>query len=166
MTARPPFVTRADIEARHPQTLAVLAADEETRVVDPARVEAACADASTEIRGILGARYDADALARLTAESRGLLLLYALDIALYRISSSFGRTTEELAKRYDAAVKRLEAIAAGKGALECEPAGGVGGPPAPGPDEPGTIPPAGIVMDAPERLFTRRRYGGGARGAS
>ncbi len=163
MTARPPFVTYADIAARHPQTLAVLAADEETRVVDPARVEAACGDASTEIRGILGARYDGEALARLTAESRGVLLLYALDIALYRISSSFGRTTEELAKRYEIAVKRLEAIAAGKGALEFDPAAGSAPGVAPaGPDEPATIPPGGVVMEAPERLFTRRRYGGAA----
>ncbi len=160
MSARPPFVTRADIEARHPQQLAVLAADEETRLVDTDRVDAACADASTEIRGILGSRYDADAIDRLNAESRGLLLLFGLDIALYRVSSSFGRTTEELGKRYATAVKRLEAIAAGKGGLEFDREAGGPAATAPEPGEPSSIAPGGVVMEAPERLFTRRRYGG------
>jgi len=157
--SRPPFVTRADIQARHPQQLAVLAADEDTRLVDPVRVDAACEDASTEIRAVLGSRYDAAALDRLNAESRGVLLLYGLDIALYRISSAFGRTTEELGKRYATAIKRLESIAAGRGSLETEEAGAVAGP---GDAEPVQIAPGGVVIDAPERLFTRRRFGGPA----
>lgn len=154
---RPVFVTPADLQARHPQQLAILAADEETRLVDPVRVDKACADASTEIRAILGSRYDAAFLDRLNAESRGVLLLYGVDIALYRVSSSFGRTSEELGRRYAAAVRRLESLAAGKGGLEAE---GYEPGAAPEPDEPAAIAPGGVVIEAPGRLFTRARYGG------
>ncbi|GJD93361.1 phage protein Gp36 family protein [Methylobacterium iners] len=153
---RAPFVTLAEIQARHPRELAVLAADETTRQVDPVRVEAACADVSSEIRAILAARYTGEDLDRLDAESRSVLRLYAIDMALYRVALSFGRQTEAIQVRYATAVKRLEGIAAGRGALNFE--GGSASAPAGEPTTSGS--PNEVVIDAPERLFTRRRFGG------
>lgn len=153
---RTPFVTRAEIQARHPRELAVLAADETTRQVDPVRVDKACLDASAEIRAILRSRYTAEDLERADSESRDVLRLYAVDIALYRVALSFGRSSETIEKRYAAAVKRLEGIATGKGALGQDGAGT-----APAGPEPGTSgSPNEVVIDVPPRLFTRRRYGG------
>lgn len=156
MSARSPFATRADIERRHPRELAVLAADETTRLVDGERVDAALVDVSTEIRAILASRYPADALDQLDEESRGVLRLYAIDMALYRVSLSFGRQTETIKARYDAAVRRLEGIAAGRGALTVL---GDGDPPVAG-EPAGPASPNEVLVSAPERLFTRRRFGG------
>ncbi|WP_288579839.1 phage protein Gp36 family protein [uncultured Methylobacterium sp.] len=156
--SRAPFVTRAEIQARHPRELAVLAADEKTREVDAVRVDAACLDASVEIRGILASRYTPDDLERVDAESAAVLRLYAIDIALYRVSLSFGRSSETVEKRYGAAIARLRDMAVGKGALNVTPAGGPAT--AAGPATSGS--PNEVVIDAPERLFTRRRFGGAA----
>ncbi|MGF3027866.1 phage protein Gp36 family protein [Methylobacterium aquaticum] len=155
---RAPFVTRPEIQARHPRELAVLAADEKTREIDAVRVDNACADASVEIRGILASRYTPDDLERVDAEGAAVLRLYAIDIALYRVSLSFGRSSETIEKRYAAAVARLRDMAAGKGALTVAPAGGPAA--AEGPATSGS--PNEVVIDAPERLFTRRRFGGAA----
>lgn len=156
---RVPFVTRAEIQARHPRELAVLAADETTRQVDPVRVDAACADASVEIRGILASRYTPEDLGRVDAEGQALLRLYAIDITLYRVALSFGRSTETIEKRYAAAVKRLQDMAQGKGALTVAPAPGAE-PVGDGPVSVGS--PNEVIINAPERLFTRRRFGGAA----
>jgi phage gp36-like protein len=153
-----PFATLEDIQERHPREIAVLAADEETRTVDPARVAAACTDASMEARSILAQRYTSADLAQASPESLGLLKLYTIDIALYRVALSFSRSTEQLKERYDTAVKRLTAIAGGKGALEIL-AGGVsssGEAPVTGP-----INPFETVIFSNERQFTRRRFAGG-----
>lgn len=156
--SRAPFVTRAEIQARHPRELAVLAADEKTREIDTVRVDNACLDASVEIRGILASRYTPDDLERVDAESGAVLRLYAIDIALYRVALSFSRSSETIEKRYAAAIARLRDMAAGKGALTVAPAGGMVAADAPttsgSPNE--------VVIDAPERLFTRRRFGGAA----
>ncbi|MCF4125040.1 gp436 family protein [Methylobacterium sp. SyP6R] len=156
--SRAPFVTRAEIQARHPRELAVLAADEKTREIDTVRVDNACLDASVEIRGILASRYTPDDLERVDAESAAVLRLYAIDITLYRVSLSFGRSSETIEKRYAAAIARLRDMAAGKGALTVTPAGGPAT--AEGPATSGS--PNEVVIDAPERLFTRRRFGGAA----
>ena len=153
-----PFATLADIQERFPREIAVLAADETTRTVDPVRVERACEDASMEVRAILGARYTAADLGNLSAESLGLLRLYTIDIAMHRVALSFARSTEQLKERAEAAVKRLGAIASGKGALEILGAGS-GDPASAGV---GAIAPAEPVIIANERLFTRARYRGEA----
>lgn len=161
MTARPPFATRADLEARHPQELLVLAADEQTRIVDPERVDRALEDVSTEIRGILRGRYSADDLDHLDEESAGLLRLYAMDMALYRVAYP-PRQTEALRERYGAAVKRLYGLINGKGGLTITGPAGAGGVPVPGLGEGPAVAgsPGEVLIDAPERLFTRRRFGG------
>lgn len=151
-----PYATLADIETRHPRELAVLAADERSRLVDAARVEAALVDVSTEIRAILAARYTPADLEHLVPESLGVLRLYAIDMVLYRVALSFARQTETLKTRYETAVKRLEGIAAGRGGLTVTGPGGASSVPG----APVAVAPNKPLIDAPERLFTRRRFGG------
>lgn len=147
------FATLSDLVARHPEQLTLLAADETTGLRDDARVARACEDASAEIRGILFARYSAAELDRLDADSLAILKVYAMDIALYRVSVSFARTSELLKERYDASIARLTAIAKGTGGLVVTPDGGTT------PDEgrTGDAGPNAVLITSPERLFTRER---------
>lgn len=151
-----PYATIADIEARFREQLTLVAADEQTGLRDDTRIEAGLGDASIEIRAILAARYSAADLSALDADSLALLKIYAIDIAFYRIALDFSRSTENIKERYDQAVKRLEAIAAGKGALTTTV-------PAPGGDDTsvdvGDIGQNEVVLTAPERMFTRERLG-------
>ncbi|MBX3506839.1 MAG: DUF1320 family protein [Parvibaculum sp.] len=158
MVSRAPFATIAEIEARHPRELLVLAANETTRQLDAERVNAALVDVSTEIRAILAARYSAAELDALDEESLGVLKLYAIDMALYRVALSFARQTDTVRERYTIAVKRLEAIASGKGGLSFAGSVGVGGGVSPG--EPASINPNEVVLVAPERVMTRARFRG------
>ncbi len=134
----------------------MLAADERTREIDPVRIEAACLDASVEIRGILASRYTPADLERgRRREPGGAAPLRHRHRALSR-GFVLQPLHETIEKRYGAAVARLRDMACGKGALTVEPAG----TPATA-DAPGTSgSPNEVVIDAPERLFTRRRFGG------
>lgn len=145
------FCTLDDLAERYPEQLALLAAHEETGERDDVRVERACRDASAEIRGILFARYSSDDLLKIDEPSAEILRVYSMDIALFRISVAFSRTSDLLRDRYDASIDRLTAIATGKGGLTT--IGAAGG------DEPdvGAISPGGVVIEAPERMFTRDR---------
>src|SRR5690606_31601370 len=105
-----------------------------------------CEDASRQVRAILLGRYSTAELERLDAEGRGLLLVYAMDIALYRVALSFSRLTDEIRERHTSAVKRLEGIAAGRGGLSFTGGNGQA-----------VNSPNGVVVDAPERFFTRER---------
>lgn len=149
------YATLADVLTRYPAEATVLAADEQTRQRDDTRIEASLVDGALEIRAILSARYTPAELGNLDADSRAILSIYQIDIALYRVALSYGRGNERVKDRYDAALKRLEAIAAGKGALTIEGAGGGAQP-----GEPSSIGPAQPVVEAPERLFTRDRLRG------
>lgn len=151
------YATIADLASRFPAELTLLAADETTGLRDDVRIGHALDDASIEIRAILAARYAPAELAALDASSLEVLRVYASDIAFYRVALSFGRTTENIKERYEIAIKRLEAIASGKGALSTTistaPAGG-------GADvEVGDIGQNEVVVVAPERVFTRERLG-------
>ena len=148
------FATLEDIETRYPRELIILAADEETGVRDDARVLAAIRDASVEVRAILRARYTTDDIARFDTDSRDALKVYTIDIALYRIALAFSRSNERIEERYKVALKRLEAIAQGKAALSFQD--GTGGTPG----EENLTSPNEVVLDAPERLFTRERMRG------
>lgn len=160
MTSRPPFATSAELQARHPNELAVLAADETTRQVDAARIEAALGDVSTEIRAILGSRYSADELGRADEGARDVLRLFAMDMALFRVAYP-PRVTEAIKARYDTAVARLRDMAKGVGALTITPSG-AGALPVPG--QPGEVSSNGspneVLISANERLFTRHRFRG------
>lgn len=149
------YATISDLAARYPQELGLLAADEVTGLRDDARITLALSDASREIRAILQARYSPADLATLDAESLAILSVYCMDIALYRIALSFSRSSEIIKERYEASVKRLEAIAAGKGALTFTGSTGGSGSGV----EPGAIGQNAVVLVAPERLFTRERLG-------
>lgn len=154
------FATLADVLARYPSEATVLAADETTRQRDDTRIEAALVDASAEMRVTLFARYTREDLARIDDDSRQVLRLYAIDIALYRVALSYGRGNERIKERYDVATKRLDAIAAGKGALTFDGPGGGGVPGGGMPGEPSTVGPAEPLIAAPERIFTRDRLRG------
>jgi len=154
--SRPPFATFDEIKARHPRELLIVAADEKTRELDRARVDAALIDVSTEIRAILAARYTPAELDRCDTDSLGVLKLFSIDMAMYRTALSNARSTEQIKERYDNAVKRLESIAKGNGGLTFE-GGGSGSPDEDG--EGGVISPNDVILVAPERVFTRRRLG-------
>lgn len=150
-----PYATIADMDARFRDQLTLVAADEQTGLRDDIRIDNSLIDASTEIRAILAARYSAADLSALDETSLAVLRLYCIDIALYRIALDFSRSTENIRERYDQAVKRLEAIASGKGAL------GTVTSIAPMTEgvEAGDIGQNEVVLAAPERMFTRERLG-------
>lgn len=151
------YATIADLQARFPAELITLAADETTGERDDVRIGHALADSSIEIRAILAARYSPAELASLDEASLAVLRVYCSDMALYRVALSFSRSSETIKERYDQAVKRLEAIAAGKGALSTT--GGASGGPAGGDALPDGVGQNEVVLVAPERVFTRERLG-------
>ncbi|NJL32994.1 MAG: DUF1320 family protein, partial [Chloroflexaceae bacterium] len=124
--------------------------DETTRQRDDSRIEAALADATAEVRAILMARYTPEELARTDTYSGATLRIYTTDIALYRVALSFGRSNERVKERYDTAIARLQAIAAGKAALTFDnPGGSPPGSAAASPNE--------VTITANERVLTRDR---------
>lgn len=149
------FATIADLQERHPAQLILLAADEMSGNVDEDRVNAALADASAEIRTILKARYEMSDLERLDSDSLFALRLYSIDITFYRVALSFSRLTDEIRERYNSAIKRLEAIASGKAGLSFEPSGSPDGP-----EQQTVNSPNEVVIDVPDRVFTRGRLRG------
>ncbi|MBB3461982.1 gp436 family protein [Rhizobium sp. BK377] len=151
----PAFATIADLESRFPNDLALVAADEQTGVRDDVRIGLGLDDATTEIRAILAARYSAADLAALDESSLAVVKVYCIDIAFYRIALAFSRSTENIKERYDQAIKRLEAIASGKGALTTTNTG-AGSSPA---DTAGDVGQNEVIVEAPERVFTRERLG-------
>jgi len=146
------FATIQDIEDRYPDDLIILAAHPQTRELDEGRVVACLEDAAAEIRAILQARYSAEELRRLDAEALAILKVYSIDIALYRVALSFSRSTDQIKERYEAAVKRLEAIATGKGGLTFE-----GGSVTPGLEGVSAGSPNEVLIDVPPRPFGSRR---------
>ncbi|GLR51269.1 DUF1320 domain-containing protein [Shinella yambaruensis] len=147
------YATIAELEARHRDQLTLIAADEQTGVRDDVRITAGLADASIEIRAILAARYAPSELAGLDADSLAVLRIYCMDIAFYRIALAFSRLTDEIRERRDQAIKRLEAIAAGKGALTTIAGAGAGA------GDGGEVGQNEVIVVAPERVFTRERLG-------
>ncbi len=152
-----PFAAIADLQARFPNELSLVAADEQTGLRDDQRISLGLQDASNEVRAILAARYAPAEMEAFDDVSKQIVAVYTMDIAMYRIALAFTRSTENIKERYDQAVKRLEAIAAGKGALSVINAASGGGT-----DVPGTGVDVGqneVVLIAPERVFTRSRLG-------
>lgn len=152
------FATLADLETRYPRELLTLAADEDTGIRDDARIEAVLHDVTVEIRAILLARYSRADLGNLDEDGRDALRVFAMAMALYRVALSFSRSSERLEKGYADAVKRLEGIAAGKGALNTVADATDSATPV----EPGL---AGadngtVLVESNERLFTRTRMWG------
>lgn len=152
------FATLADLDTRYPRELLTLAADEDTGVRDDARIEATLRDVTVEIRAILLARYSRQDLDRLDEDGRDALRVFAMAMALYRVALSFSRSSDRLEKGYTDAVKRLEGIAAGRGALNTvADAGGGDAPLAPGLDGANN---GNVLVESNERMFTRNRLRG------
>ncbi|MCC0036544.1 MAG: DUF1320 family protein [Hoeflea sp.] len=149
-----PFAALGDLEARYPSELTLLAADENTGLRDDGRIDLALDDATTEIIAILQARYSTADLANLDETSLTIVKVYCMDIALYRIALAFSRSSDTIKERYEATIKRLEAIASGKGALSLVGAGSSDSS-----DPAGSIDQNEVVITAPERMFTRNRLG-------
>lgn len=107
---------------------------------------ASLAQASSEMDTYLGARYDVP-----IAPVPPILVRYAVDIAIYQASSTYGGgLTEEKRKRYDDALKWLTNAAKGIVSLGLSQA-----------DETTTqenLPQ--VASSNPERIFTRTRLGG------
>ncbi len=150
------FATLSDLVTRYPSEATLLAADETTGLRDDTRLQAAIEDASAEVAGVLQARYTLADLARADADSRRILAIYTMDVALYRVALSFARSTDAIRERRDQALKRLEAIAAGRGGLsfdgDGDGPGGAGG---------AAASPQTVLVDAPARLFSRARFAAG-----
>jgi len=151
----PAYATIADLEARFPSELALVAADEATGMRDDVRIGHGLDDASIEIRAILAGRYSPADLAALDQPSLDVLKVYCIDIAFYRIALAFSRSTDNIKERYDQAIKRLEAIATGKGALTTTLAGAGSADSDMGSD----VGQNEVVFEAPARVFTRERLG-------
>jgi phage gp36-like protein len=157
MALSPPFALTADVQARFPNEAATLCADEQSRLPDWSRFDEAMGDVSMEMRAILAARYSAEQLGALDDDSNAVLKLFAIDMAMYRVALSFSRTNDQIKARYDNAVKRLEGIAAGRGALN--PATPATLPGQSGGDLAGSTPHEAIVQIAPPDWGRRRlRY--------
>lgn len=150
------YATITDLADRFPNELTLIAADEQTGMRDDSRIGKGLLDASIEVRAILAARYASAELAALDADSLDVLRLYTMDIAFYRIALAFSRSSENIKERYDQALKRLEAIAAGKGALTTTLSDtGTGS----GQNDGGDVGQNEVILEAPERMFTRERLG-------
>lgn len=107
-------------------------------VINATVVQRALSDADAEINGHLEGRY-----ALPLATTPTILVTYACDIARYHLYDD--RASEQVTKRYEAAMKFLRMVAEGKIGL--------------GPDGSGdpTAPTGGVQHVAPEREFTRDR---------
>lgn len=120
-------------------------ADEVTRsadrdadgVADVDVVERALTEADGIIDSRIGVVYD---LPLQTVPE--VLVAYAGDIALYRLSYDAGTLTDEKRRRYEDALRWLDAVATGKAVLGGQP-------------EPDKISGAGTRITAGERLYTR-----------
>lgn len=114
--------------------------DASGETIDQARVDVAIADAAGEIDSALaGAGY------QLPLEAvPAIIAAYACDIARYRLYDD--RATEQVAKRYDDAIKALRAIASGVlklGLPQVDETASVGGE---------------VVMVTGRRVFADRSY--------
>lgn len=112
---------------------------------DTAAVDRALSSSSAEIDTYIGVRY-----ALPLAEVPEFLKTVCVDIAVYRLALSADVLSEEHRRRYEDALNFLKRVADGKAALQfASSAPTEDGTPAPGPRP--------IVMEGPERLFSREK---------
>ncbi|MEM1344857.1 MAG: DUF1320 domain-containing protein [Pseudomonadota bacterium] len=142
------YATRADIETIYgADTLARVADRDFDEVIDDAAVDAALARASAEMDGYIRSRY-----ALPLAEEQPLLVQPCIDIAIYRLAQSGAGRTDEDRTRYEDAVKLMDRISKGKVELVL--------PPPPGGDATEGLGPQPVVIEGPERLFSREKLRG------
>jgi phage gp36-like protein len=103
------YATAADMEARFPVTELIELTNQNDPAVDTinaASMSVALDDASAAIDTVLGSRMRTP-----VSPAPSVLISVCCDIARYRLYSA--RSTEEVEKRYDNAIKLLKSIAAG-----------------------------------------------------
>jgi phage gp36-like protein len=138
------YATPADLEQRFgADEMAQLADPLHTGSAVPALLELALADADAEINGYLAARYQ---LPLVTVPP--VLVRVACDVARYRLWAD--RSSDEVRRRYDDAIKLLTHVAKGVVALAVGLGGDADAP------EPSL---AGFAAGAP-RVFGRDKTGG------
>ena len=137
-----PYANRLAIEALYTENFVARLADGDDDGQDEAQISEALAAASSQIDSHLGQRYRVP-----LAATPSFIARYCCDIAIYILALDAVRLTEEIEKRYKAAVHHLERIADGKAGLgEAEEANR-----APADPDTGS---ASIMIDADERRFT------------
>lgn len=131
------YCTLADIEkAIEYRSLIDLTDDEGLQEVDQGRIDEAVSTAQGEVDGYLQERYQVP-LSTVPSLIRGA----TVDLAIYNLySRKFDQVPEVRQKRYDAAIKRLEQIAAGRIGL------GIATPPEESQAE-------GMILSAPAKVF-------------
>lgn len=108
-----PYATAADIaEIYGAETLQRLADADGNGAPGDASIERAMSYACAQIDSYIGGRYTLPLLSTPT-----LVKMLAIDIAVYRLAQDHTRLTEEIAKRYDDAIRQLRALSEGKAIL-------------------------------------------------
>lgn len=97
--------------------------------------------ADAQINSYIGVRY-----ALPLPSTPELVRMLAIDLAIYRLAQDHARLTDEIARRYDDAVRQLSALAGGKAVLPIATSGGA---------ETAAPSDMTVVVEAPERLFDR-----------
>jgi phage gp36-like protein len=143
------YASEADLDSVWGASLIdLLTLDAQTAQRDAAKIAEALADASAQIDSFAARRYAlpltlTDAGVRMT---RGV----CADLAVYRLATTADRMTEIITRRYDQAIRFLEAVAAGKAEIATTAvAGGASGQSGP------AISPNEAVIVAPARVFDR-----------
>lgn len=148
------YATQADILTAYGPDALYMADRDGDGAIDADAVTRNLETASSEIDSYIGVRYDLP-----LAIVPDLVRQFAVDIALYRISSTADVMTEEIRKRYDDAIKALMRISEGKAILIFPE-----DPNAPvDPDaEPSELSsgPKPIAVGGPERIFSREKMEG------
>lgn len=140
-----PYATQSDITELYGANALVVADHDRDGVPDTEAVARALVYASSEIDTWLNRRYTLP-----LHEVPQHLKQLCVEIALYRLALSAELMTDQMQKRYDAALKSLMAISEGKAML-------VFVTPLPGSEVEGNDPgtPQPIVQGGSERLFSR-----------
>lgn len=107
------YATRDDITSRHGEDMLLRIADRDgDDVVDDDAVNLALESASSEIDSYVATRYPVP-----LSSPSAMVTQVCVDIAVYRLASSESALTEEMRKRYDDAIKWLQAVAKGDAAI-------------------------------------------------
>lgn len=137
------YASAADIaEIYGADQLARLMDSDGDGISENASIARALTYTDAQINSYLGVRY-----ALPLPATPDLVKMLAIDIAVYRIAQDHTRLTDEMAKRYDDAIRQLDKLATGKAVLPI--------PTTSGAPEVAAQADAVIVVDAPERLFDR-----------
>lgn len=137
------YAAPADIAAIYGAEQLARLADADIDGAWESKAEQALIYASAQVDAYLALRY-----ALPLAATPDLVKMLAIDVALYRLAQDHARLTDEIAKRYDAAIAQLKDIAAGKCALPMPQVSGASS----ASSGPGLI----VASEAAERVMDRR----------